>query len=142
MNPIVEDLRHLKLAELYELAFERFVRDLAIVTIRDETARAEILEKLVPESDPHAGRIREEIERLNAKVTDADMGDVERAALLDILDVERAAREAYLRLIDKAHDPRIVQLFRDLAREEAEHALFAERILVDADRRRAPTARA
>lgn len=136
LNPVVSDLRHLKLAELYELAFEQFVRDLALRTLRDEATRAQVM-RLAPESDPHAGRIRAEIERLNAKVRDEDMAEIERAALLDIVDVERAAREVYLDLVDKAHDPAVVSLFKDLAREESEHVRIADRIVTEHDVRHA-----
>jgi rubrerythrin len=134
VNPIVSDLRHLKLAELYELAFERFVRDLALRTVRDPNVRAQIM-RLVPDDDPHAGRIQAEIRRLNASVREEDMAQVERAALLDIVDVERSARQVYLDLVDKAHDPAIVKLFKELAHEEAEHTRIAERILTDHDLR-------
>lgn len=125
MNPNVDDLRHLKLAELYELAYERFILDVALRTVTDERIRRSLL-TLAPSSETHHGRIAEEMSRLNAGLSAEEAEEVTRAVLLDVVEVERAARDMYLRLADRVHDPAIVKLFRALAKEEEAHVRLAE----------------
>lgn len=133
-------MRLLKLAEMYERAFERFVLDISQRYVKD----ASIREKLAPileGRDDHEGRIGRELVRLNALLgSAADAASVERAALLDILEVERAARAFYLRALEEVRDGQVIELFRVLAREEAVHAALVEQALALADRKRSAKA--
>lgn len=132
MRPNVDDLRHLKLAELYEMAYERFILEVALRTVTDERIRRSLL-TLAPAGESHHGRIAAEIARLNASLSPEEAEEVTRAALLDVLEVERAARDMYLRLADRVHDPAIVKLFRALAKEEEGHVRLAEDLVTLAD---------
>lgn len=132
MKARVEDLRHLKLAELHELAYERFILDVALGTATDPRVRASLL-RLVPEDERHHARIAEEMRRIDAALTSGERAEVTRAALLDVVEVERAARDMYLRLADKVHDPRLVALFRTLAKEAEGHVRLALDLVVLAD---------
>ena len=131
MRPHLEDLRQLKLAELYEMAYERFILDVALRTA--EGSVRDTLLKLGPAGEGHGQRIAEEMERINAELTPEEREEVTRAALLDVVDVERAARDMYLGLADKVHDPRLVRLFRSLAKEEEAHVKLALDLVVLAD---------
>lgn len=125
---------------MYERAFERFVLDISQRYVKD----ASIREKLAPileGRDDHEGRIGRELVRLNALLgSAADAASVERAALLDILEVERAARAFYLRALEEVRDGQVIELFRVLAREEAVHAALVEQALALADRKRSAKA--
>lgn len=134
----LDDVRLLKLAEMYENAFERFVLDVSQRYVEDEEVRAK-LAALVGPTDAHAERIAAQLDRLNREIGPADRAGVERAALLDILDVERAAHDFYLRSLDKVHDSVVADLFRQLAREEGEHIRIAQDALALADRHRGRT---
>ena len=124
MKPHVEDLRQLKLAELYETAYERFILDVALRTVTDPRIRDALL-TLAPAGDGHRRVLAEEVARIHAELTPEERAEVTRAALLDVVEVERAARDMYLRLADRVHDPRIVRLFRTLAKEEEAHVRLA-----------------
>lgn len=129
---VATDLRLLKLAELYEDAYERFVRDVALRTIADPTMRARLLQ-LAPPEDDHAKRIHAERERVEASLEPEDEPAVILGALTDVLEVERAARNFYLASLQETYDPKIAQLFRQLAREEEKHTDLARGILRDAE---------
>lgn len=128
MKTDVQDLRILRLAQLYEDAYEAFVRHVAREVVTDEALRRR-LERLAPPDDAHAARIRELLSRAAARLGPEDAPAIERAAILDVVDVERAAREFHLRNVDELHDPDAVALFRLLAREEAERVRAAEEAL-------------
>ena len=128
MKPDVHDLRILRLAQLYEEAYETFVREVARELVTDEALRRR-LERLAPPDDEHGARIAELLGRIRDRLGPDDALAAERAAIQDVLDVERAAREFYLRHVDDLHDPEAVALFRDLAREESEHVRVAEQVL-------------
>lgn len=131
---VLGDVRILKLAEMYERAYEAFVLEMAERYVQDPDVRAR-LAKLTASTDKHGERIAAEIERLNAQLTDADRLGVERAALQDVIEVERAAREFYLRFLEEVHDKGVADLFRALAREEAAHVRIAEAALGVSDRK-------
>ena len=128
MRPELNDLRVLKLAEMYEMAFERFVFEVAERIVQDEEVRA-ALRRLVSPEDRHHERLVEHMVRLNAALTPADQAAVEIAALEDVLEVEAAARDFYRRQADQLHDPRVVKLFRELAAEEERHVRLAREAL-------------
>lgn len=133
MDPrVATDLRLLKLAELYEDAYERFVRDIALETIEDPAMRARLLH-LAPPEDDHAKRIHAERERVESSLGPEDKPAIVLGALIDIVEVERAARNFYLASFRETYDPRIAHLFRQLAREEEKHTEIAQRILRDAE---------
>jgi len=134
MKAELNDIRLLKLAEMYEDAFERFVVGMATQCVGDPGIRS-MLGQLVG-GDDHGGRIADELGRLNARTTPEARADVERAALLDVCDVERAARDFYLRQSDQVHDPAVARLFRSLAQEEDRHFRIAQQALALADRKR------
>ncbi|HWH07750.1 MAG TPA: hypothetical protein VNX21_01025 [Candidatus Thermoplasmatota archaeon] len=132
MNPRVDDLRHLKLAELHESAYERFVVEVATGVVEDPRIRAALL-ALAPVGGGHHPRLAGEMARINAELTPAERAEVTRAALLDVVEVERAARDLYLRLADRVHDPRLVRLFRALAKDEERRVRLAQDLVVLAD---------
>jgi rubrerythrin len=119
-RPEVNDLRVLKLAELYEEAYERFVVEVATRVVEDPEVQG-LLRRLVAPEDRHHERIAAQIERLRGSLAREDRDGIARAALLDVVDVERSARDFYLRQADYVHDPEVGSLFRALAREEAAH---------------------
>lgn len=130
----LSDIRILKLAEMYERAYEGFVLDLATRYVDEPEIQAK-LRALAGPSDDHEARIVAELERLNQEIGPLDRAAIERAALQDVLAVERAAREFYLKFVEEVHDRRVAQLFRSLAREEAAHVLIAEDALAINDRK-------
>lgn len=134
MRALLNDIRLLKLAELYERAYEQFVLELA-ENASDDPEVLERLKLLVSPDDRHGERISEQLERLNREVTLAERADVVRAAIMDVCDVERSAREFYVRHIDDLRDPQVAKLFRELAAEEARHARIATDALRVLDRR-------
>ncbi|MGQ0536627.1 MAG: hypothetical protein ACT4PT_11205 [Methanobacteriota archaeon] len=134
MKPVVNDIRLLKLAELYERAYEEFVLGIATDIVEDADVRARLL-RLTSPQDRHGERIVAHLTSLNARVTEADRPAVLRAALLDVCDVERAARDFYLSHVDSVHEPAVARLFRELAAEEARHLRIAEETLALVDRR-------
>lgn len=119
---------------MYELAYERFIVEVATRIVDDEEIRRRLF-SLVDPSDDHGARIAAELERLNASLFDEDRPGVVRAALQDVGEVERAARDFYLRSADQVHDPRVAKLFRELAQTEAKHAAIADEALRLADRK-------
>lgn len=126
MKPELNDLRVLKLAEMYEAAYERFVLEMANRVVKDEEVRRKLLALA---SDDHHDRIVAEIERINATLSPEDQWEAERAALLDVLEVERASRDFFNEHTDAVHDPRVVKLMRRVAREEDAHVRLAEEAL-------------
>jgi rubrerythrin len=137
MKPELNDLRILKLAEMYEAAYERFVLEMANRVVKDEEVRKKLLTLA---TDDHHDRIVEEIDRLNAALSPEDQRQVERAALLDVVEIERASRDFFVAHADQVHDPRIVKLFRRIVREEEAHVRLAEEAL--GVHHRAPTSEA
>jgi rubrerythrin len=133
MRPELEDIRLLKLAEMYEEAYERFVVELATHFLRDPALRERILQVASPE-DQHHERIVAQLDRLNGALAEEDRAGMVRAALLDVRDVERAARDFYLAHVDRVHDPEVARLFRQLAAEEGRHLRIAEETLRIAER--------
>ncbi|MBI4392960.1 MAG: hypothetical protein HY556_04050 [Euryarchaeota archaeon] len=134
MRSDLNDIRLLKLAELYETAFEQFIIELAARFVDDEMIRSKLSALSAPD-DRHRERIVKEMERLNARIDPADRVDVMRAALLDIRDVETAARDFYIRQADNVRDVRVARLFHDLAREEERHRRIADEAIAMADQR-------
>lgn len=134
MRDELHDVRLLKLAEMYEEAYERFVLHMADHVVRDPDLRTR-LRALAAPGDRHHDRIAEHLRRLNARLGPEDQAAVERAALLDVVEVEEAARRFYLEHVDEAHDPEVARLFRELAGEEAEHARLAREALAALERR-------
>lgn len=132
----VRDVRLLKLAEMYEVAYERFVLDVASRIVKDPLVRAQLLRLAAgPHAgDDHHGRIVLQLERLNATLPEGAQPAIDLAAVQDVLDCERAAREFYLSRIDEASDPAVRALFHDLAKEEARHVAIAEAALDVAQR--------
>lgn len=128
MNAKLNDIRILKLAEMYEGAFERFVLEMAERVVKDDQVRRELL-KLVDPTDMHHERIVAHLERLNAALTPEERLAVEIAAAEDCVEVERAARDFYLGHIDQLHDKDVIALFRALAHEEEQHLKIARRAL-------------
>jgi len=131
---LLNDIRLLKLAQMYENAFERFVLQISKEHIHDPEVQRKLAALLDPRDD-HEGRIRRELTRLNSEADTKDVAAIERAAILDIEEVERAANLFYLRHLDDVRDPRVAELFRALAREEATHARIASEALALAHRR-------
>lgn len=128
MKSALNDLRILKLAEMYENAYERFVFEVAERIVKDDDVRASLM-RLVTPTDAHHGRIIEHMTRLNEQLTPADLAAVELAALEDVVEVEQAAREFYLQHADQLHDVSTVKLFRELAHEEEQHVKLAREAL-------------
>lgn len=125
MNEILSDIRILKLAEMYERTYEAFVLEMAAKYVQDAKVK-ESLAKLAGPSDKHGERISAHLERLNGSLGEVDRASLERAALQDILEVERSARAFYLRFVEEVRDPEVAELFRELAREEGGHIRIAE----------------
>lgn len=138
MRPELEDLRILRLAQMYEDAYERFVLDVARRHVRDPTVRKR-LRRLSSPLDEHEAALAEQAKRILDALGPDDHAELERAMVRDVLEVERAAREFYLSNMDRLHDPQVVALFRALAHEEEAHARIAEEALAlaDANARRA-----
>lgn len=128
MRREVNDLRILKLAEMYEISYERFVAEVARRIVRDEEVREKLMQFL-PDGEDHHARIVQHMTRLNAKLAPEDHAAVEIGALEDVLEVELAARKFYAEHADQLHDPQIVQLFRELASAEEKHVRLARQVL-------------
>jgi rubrerythrin len=127
MDVHLEDLRILRLARMYEHAYESFVQTVASEHLDDET-RA-LLAPLAPERDRHEERVQEAIDRIERSMPAGEERALMRSVLLDVVEVERAAREFYLDHLDRVHDKDAVRLFHELAAEEARHVEVAERAL-------------
>jgi len=124
-DEILRDIRILKLAEMYERAYEAFVHEMADRYVHEPSVRTK-LAALAASASEHARSIAAEMDRLSAILGNAEPKSIERAALHDILEVERAARTFYLRSIDTVHDAKLADLFRALARDEAANVRTAE----------------
>ena len=133
MDATLNDIRLLKLAEMYERAYEAFVVEMAQRVVEDPELRG-VLAGLSAPTDRHEERIVDELRRLNAAVSPEERRAIERAAILDVVDVERSARDFYLAHLDDVHDPGVARLFADLAREEGGHVRVAQRALDLAER--------
>lgn len=133
-NPIVHDIRLLKLAELYEEAYERFVVQMATQVVEDGEIR-DLLWKLVDPGDAHAERIAAQLERLNAAIGEEAKEDVLLAALKDVCEVERTAWDFYRLHSTSVKDPQVRALFDELAHEERRHYTIAREALALARRR-------
>lgn len=127
----------LKLAEFYERSCEAFVRDLARRDVHDPEVLAEV-RKLAAKPERHEARVAALLARKRAELNPAQREALERAALLDILEVERTAREFYMRSFERVQDPEVGHLFRDLARAESRHLELAEHALALAEMRHGP----
>lgn len=134
MKPALNDLRLLKLAEMYELSYERFLIEIAQRVVKDDDARAELMKLVDPKEDHHA-QIVAELDRLNSQLSPEDQASVEIAALQDVLEVETAARDFYIQRVDQLHDPRLVSLFKNLARAEDDHVRVARHALALAEQK-------
>lgn len=140
MRAELHDLRLLKLAAMYEEAYERFVVEVADRVVEDPALRAR-LSRLVDPRDRHAERIAAATRRLERTLGPADRAGAVRAALMDVCDVERAARDFYRGMADRVHDGEVAGLFRALAGEEDAHLRIAEGVLRDAERQAGADAR-
>jgi len=127
MDPRLADLRILRLAQMYEHAFETFVAT-ASARYLDGPTR-ERLAPLQPERDQHEARVKALIERIESDVSRDMDGALARSVLLDVVEIERAAREFYLNHLDRVHDPDVARLFHKLAAEESRHVEIAEMAL-------------
>lgn len=133
-NTTLDDIRILKLAEMYVRSYQRFVHEMSAQFARDPAVMRH-LRRLVDPQEDHAARITQQLARLNASVGPEDALDADRAALLDVVEVERAARKFFLERADAVHDPKVAALFREMAREQAERTSFAEDALAVVMRR-------
>lgn len=104
--------------------------------VEDPEVKAKLM-LLVSPTDRHHERIVAQMQRLQAAMTPAEQAGLLRAALLDVCDVERSARDFYLRQADQVHDGEVAKLFRQLAREEEGHMRIADEALKLAHRRHA-----
>lgn len=140
MKGDLHDLRLLKLAEMYEQAYEAFVVGVAERVVEDPEVKEKLL-ALVSPTDRHHERIVEQTRRLQRRLGPDEQAGVLRAALLDVCEVERSARDFYLRQADNCQDGEVAGLFRQLAREEEGHMRIAEQTLELATKKglRAPT---
>jgi rubrerythrin len=127
-DPVVEDLRLLKLAELYESAYEGFIVQMATQVVGDDEARAQLF-RLVDPADDHAGRVAELMTVLNDRLDARGRRHLAVAALEDVVEIERSARDFYRSHAPKAHDAAVRGLFEELARAEEEHARIASKAL-------------
>jgi hypothetical protein len=134
ISPLVEDIRLLKLAELYEEAYERFVITMATQVVEDPDVRARLM-RLVDPADDHGGRIHDQLERLNGMLGQKDATSILLGALVDVCEVEMSARDFYLDHADDAHDPKVRELFHELAKAEAAHLRIAQQTLREAKKR-------
>ncbi len=130
----LNDLRILKLAQMHEQAFSRFVGEVATPQIQDESLR-DHLAHIAPPTDRTHARLAAEAERLSSSVGANHHANRERALLLDILELAEAEREFYVRHMDELHDPRAVRLFRELVHVQEERVQQARRLLRAADAR-------
>lgn len=110
MKDVVGDLRVLRLARMYEEAFAAFVESIAGAPARDD----------------HGARLAASEARLRTLLEPEDIVELARSELLDVVEVERAARAIYLRFADEVHDPALARLFRELAAHEVEHVRRAQ----------------
>lgn len=122
---VLEDLRMLKLAEMYEMAYERFVNEMAERVVRSGEAH-HVLKDIAPRAGAHRERIAHHLARLSDLLDPSSQQKLEQAALQDVVDLETAGREFYVRGAARLHDPLVSALFHDLAREEGEYARLAE----------------
>lgn len=120
----LEDLRLLRLAELYEVAYEQFLLDVADREVRDPEVRAALLKLAGP--DDHRARIVREMDRIRASLPEQQRAAAVVGTVQDVVDCERAARRFYLERLDAVHDPAVAKLFRDLFQEETRHVAWAE----------------
>lgn len=128
LRPDLNDLRLLKLAELYEVAYERFILQVARRVVGDARVRAK-LDLLTSPTDDHHERIVKEQERILGRLSPRDHAGIVLAALRNVQALEEHACDLYDSAADEAHDPRVRTLFRTLAREEAIHAAIAREAL-------------
>ncbi|HLE97353.1 MAG TPA: hypothetical protein VI997_08285 [Candidatus Thermoplasmatota archaeon] len=125
-SELLGDVRILKLAEMYEAAYGRFLRDDAMRYAFGQPARDALSEL---GAGDHERRIDSEILRLNAEIGQAEPEELERAALEDVLEIERTAHEFYEKAAQRVHDPDVARLFAQLARDEARYVAIASRAL-------------
>lgn len=134
MKPEVNDLRLLKLAEMYALARERFVAEIEAHVVDDPDVRA-VLQRLIASHGGQRARLASEILQLNAGIHPEAHAEVVRAALLDIREAEEDAREFYRAHADRLREVPLAHLFQALAQEAARDARLAEDALRLADRK-------
>lgn len=123
MKPALEDLRILLLAQMYERAYESFVESVA--ARMTEPGVRDLLRGLAPRTDDHSQRIGALVERTVGELGPDDQRAVERAALLAVVEAEGDACDFYLQHVDRVHDPGVARVFRELAREGAQHVGLA-----------------
>lgn len=133
-NPLAHDIRLLKLAEMYEEAYEGFVLQMATQVVDDAELQT-MLMQLVDPADAHGERIAEELDRLNQNVGDELRQDIVIAALNDVIEVERAARDFYRSHAGSVHDREVRALFEELAEAEDRHHEIAKTALRTARRK-------
>lgn len=126
MKTQLNDIRILRLAQMYEIAYEGFLRDVADRVVDDVEVRLQLEALNAPD---HAGRIEDHLERLRRGLEDSDREGLQRAALLDVRDIERAAQRFFQLYADRVHDPQVVALFREIAAEDRGHVRDVEDIL-------------
>lgn len=124
MDAQLEDLRILRLAAMYEEAFESFVARMMERHLDGPTKAR--LAPLQPDRDQHAERIRALLARIERALPPDAEPALQRAILVDVVEVERAAREFYFNHLEDVHDPQLVRLFHELAAEEGKHGRIAE----------------
>lgn len=122
----LEDLRLLNVAHHLEEAFEGLERELES-HIRSKPVK-DALRPLFAGGPGHhkleeaLQRIQDEVRAEEKRLTERDLIDAIRAC-------EAMAREFYLRRLDDLSDPRLVELFRELAAEEGRHEEAAKAAL-------------
>lgn len=120
---LLNDLRILRLALHMEETFERYEENL-----RHDIPQVPIRAKLAPLFDE--GDAHERLRRAFAELSRAAarrQSPADSASILQTLhDCEEAAHEFYLHYLDRLSDPALIQLFKDLAAEEADHAQVVE----------------
>lgn len=133
LSPHLNDVRILKLAEMYEAAFARLLAEMSAYT-HDDDVRGKFA-RLFMGTRLRMDRIGMEILRLSAKIGRADDDELERCAIQDVHETERAARAFYLRHVEEVRDPDVADLFRALAHEGRVRVRVAEDALGLHDRR-------
>lgn len=123
MHDKLEDLRLLNVAHQIEESFEGLERELEG---RIQTRAVRQALRPLFEGGPGHKRLEEELARLRgegsqdeARLSERDLVDAIRAC-------EAMARDFYLRRLDDLSDPRLVELFRELAAEEGRHEQAAK----------------
>lgn len=119
----LSDLRILRLAMDIEESLERYEESLRD-NISEVPVRARLHELFSPVG-AHAD-LKRSYDALAALANSPSNQLTTEDILQTLLDCERVARDFYMNQLDRLSDPRLVELFRRLAREESGHASAVE----------------